>query len=103
MLIDIGIAKKFWAESVNITCYVINRCLIKFILEKTSYDILNKINPKISYLRAFGYKCIVLNNGKDDLRKSDLRSDEGIFVGYSLNRKAYNIFNKLSVWKKVCM
>ena len=38
----------------------------------------------------------VLNNGKDDLGKSDLRSDEGVFVGYSSSSKAYRIFNKIT-------
>ncbi|XP_069148230.1 uncharacterized protein [Solanum lycopersicum] len=41
-------------------------------------------------------KMFVLNNGKDDLGKSDLRSDEGVFVGYSSSSKAYRIFNKIT-------
>ena len=48
----------------------------------------------LSYLRAFGCRCFVLNNGKDDLGKFDPRSDEGVFVGYSSSSKAYRIFNK---------
>ncbi|XP_069151836.1 uncharacterized protein [Solanum lycopersicum] len=31
---------------------------------------------------------------KDDLRKFDPRSDEGVFVGYSSSSKAYKVFNK---------
>ena len=48
----------------------------------------------LNYLRAFGCRCFVLNNGKDDLGKFDPRSDEGVFVGYSSSSKAYRIFNK---------
>ena len=48
----------------------------------------------LSYLRAFGCRCFMLNNGKDDLGKFDPSSDEGVFVGYSSSRKAYRIFNK---------
>ena len=55
---------------------------------------LNKIKPMLSYLRQIGCKCCVLNNGKDDLRKLDPRSDEGAFVGYSSSSKAYRVFNK---------
>lgn len=39
-------------------------------------------------------KYFVLNNSKDDLGKFDLRSDEGIFIGYSSTSKAYRIYNK---------
>ena len=46
------------------------------------------------YLREFGCKCFVLNNGKDDQRKFDPRSDERVFVGYSSSSKAYRVFNK---------
>jgi len=36
----------------------------------------------------------VLNNGKDNLGKFDAKSDEGIFLGYSTNSKAFRIYNK---------
>lgn len=36
----------------------------------------------------------MLNNSKDDLRKFDFRSDEGVFVGYSFSSKAYKVSNK---------
>ncbi|KAF7145183.1 hypothetical protein RHSIM_Rhsim04G0045300 [Rhododendron simsii] len=55
---------------------------------------INAKKPNISHFRAFGCKCFVHNNDKDDLGKFDARSDEGIFVGYSTSSKAYKIFNK---------
>ena len=42
----------------------------------------------------FGCCCFILNNGKDNLSKFDVKSDEGIFLGYSTSSKAYRIFNK---------
>ena len=36
----------------------------------------------------------MLNNGKDNLGKFDPKSDEGIFLGYSSNSKAYKVYNK---------
>lgn len=42
ILINAGILKKFWDEAVNTTYYVICQCLIKFIFEKTPYELLNK-------------------------------------------------------------
>ena len=37
---------------------------------------------------------VLSNNGKDNLGKFDARSDEVIFLGYSLNSKAYRVLNK---------
>ena len=61
---------------------------------KTSYELIKGRKPNISHLRTFGCKCFIHNNGKDNLGKFDPRSDEGIFVGYSSNSKAYRVYNK---------
>ena len=63
-------------------------------MNKTPYELLNNRKPMLSYLRAFGCRCLVLDNRKDDLGKFDPRSDERVFVGYSSSSKAYKIFNK---------
>ena len=36
----------------------------------------------------------MLNNRKDNLGKFDAKSDESIFLGYSLTSKAFRVFNK---------
>ena len=82
------------AEAVNTACHVTNRCLITSLWNKTPFELLKNIKPMLSYLRAFGCKYFVMNDGKDDLGKFDPRSDEGVFVGYSSSSKAYRIFNK---------
>ena len=46
------------------------------------------------YFKVFGSKCYVHNNGKQNLGKSDARSDEAVFIGYSSHSKAYKVFNK---------
>ena len=70
MIIESNLPQNFWAEAVNTACHVTNRCLIRVILNKTPYELLNNRKPMLSYLRAFGCKCFVLNNGKDDLGKN---------------------------------
>ena len=35
-----------------------------------------------------------MNNEKDNLGKFDAKSNETIFLGYSINSKAYRVFNK---------
>ena len=40
-----------------------------------------------------GSKCFILND-RENLRKFDAKSDEGIFLGYSVNIQAYRVYNK---------
>src|ERR1044072_4976650 len=94
MLNETNFPKYFWADVVSTACYVSNRVLIRHILKKTPYELYKGRKPNISHLHVFGCKCFVHNNGKDNLGKFDAKSDEGIFLGYSLSSKAYRVFNK---------
>jgi len=55
--------------------------------------------PNIYYYRPFGCKCFVYNNSKNNLGKFDARSEEGIFVGYSIEF----VTNTLKTLKKAFM
>jgi len=92
MLIASGLPRYFWAEALNTSCYIINCCMIRPILNKTPYEHFNGRNRKIMHLRVFGYKCCVHKNGKDALGKFDPKSDEAIFLKYSSHSKAYKVF-----------
>ena len=94
ILNDSGLPKCFWADAVSTACYVMNRVLIRPILKKTPYELMNGRKPNVSHLKVFGYKCYVLINGKESLGKFDAKSDNSIFLGYSLNSHAYRVFNK---------
>ncbi|CAJ2637485.1 unnamed protein product [Trifolium pratense] len=94
MLSDSNLPKYFWADAVSTACYVSNRVIIRPILKKTPYELFKGRKPNISHFHIFGCKCFVLNNDKDNLGKFDEKSDEGIFLGYSLTSKAYRIYNK---------
>jgi len=72
----------------------LNRVLIRPILKKTPYEPYKGTKLNIYHLRVFGCKCFILNNGKDSLGKFDAKTDEAIFLGYSLHSKAYRVFNK---------
>ena len=37
---------------------------------------------------------LIHNNGKDNLSKFDIKSDEGIFLGYATTSRTYRVFNK---------
>jgi len=83
MLFASGLPRNFWVEALNTSCYIINRCIIRPILNRTAYELFKGRKPNIMHLRVFGCKCFVHNNGKDALGKFDPRSDEAIFLGYS--------------------
>ena len=68
--------------------------MLRPIIKRTHYELWKGRKPNISHLRPFGCICFIHNNGKDNLGKFDAKSDEGIFVEYSLNGKACKVFNK---------
>ena len=89
-----NLPRYFWIKAVNIIFNILNRALIRPILKKTPYELWKDRKPNISYFHIFGCRCFIYNNGKDNLNKFDSRIDEGIFLGYSTNSKAYWVFNK---------
>ncbi|GJX14966.1 ribonuclease H-like domain-containing protein [Tanacetum coccineum] len=67
MLADSKLPTTFWAEAVNIAC---------------------------AMLQNRSVKCpVTILNTIDHLGKFDGKADEGFFVGYSLNSKAFRVFN----------
>nr|GEW49829.1 putative ribonuclease H-like domain-containing protein [Tanacetum cinerariifolium] len=54
-------------------------------------DDYNRI-PTLSFMRPFGCPVTILNT-IDHLGKSYGKADEGLFIGYSLNCKAFRVFN----------
>src|SRR4051812_45106247 len=94
MLNEGSLPKYFWDDAISTACYVLNRILIRPILNKTPYELLKGRKPNISHLHVFGCKCFVLNNVKENLGKFDAKADEGIFLGYAQSSKAYRVYNK---------
>ncbi|GJX02987.1 retrovirus-related pol polyprotein from transposon TNT 1-94 [Tanacetum coccineum] len=92
MLADSKLPTTFWAEAVNIACYVQNRVLVVKPHNKTPYELFHGRTPTLSFMRPFGCLVTILNT-IDHLGKFDGKADEGFFVGYSLNSKAFRVFN----------
>ncbi|GJU73830.1 putative ribonuclease H-like domain-containing protein [Tanacetum coccineum] len=82
----------FWAEAVNTACYGQNRVLVVKPHNKTPYKLFRGRTPALSFMRPFGCHVTILNT-LDYLGKFDGKSDEGFFVGYSLNSKAFRVYN----------
>nr|GEX62786.1 putative ribonuclease H-like domain-containing protein [Tanacetum cinerariifolium] len=82
----------FWAEAVNTACYVQNRVLVTKPHNKTPYELLLGRSPSIGFMRPFGCPVTILNT-LDPLGKFDGKADKGFLVGYSVNCKAFRVFN----------
>ncbi|GJS32636.1 ribonuclease H-like domain-containing protein [Tanacetum coccineum] len=92
MLADSKLPTTFWAEAVNTACYVQNRVLVVKPHNKTPYEIFHGITPTLHFMRPFGCFVTILNT-IDHLGKFDGKADEGLFIRYSLNSKAFRVFN----------
>ncbi|GJX05890.1 uncharacterized mitochondrial protein-like protein [Tanacetum coccineum] len=92
MLADFKLPTTFWAEAVNNACYVQNRVLVVKPHNKTPYELFHGRTPNLSFMRPFGCPVTILNT-IDHLGKFDSKADEGFFVRYSLNSKAFRVFN----------
>ncbi|GKC09737.1 ribonuclease H-like domain-containing protein [Tanacetum coccineum] len=92
MLADSKLPTTFWAEAVNTACYVQNRVLVIKPQNKTPYGLFLGRKTALSFMRPFGCSVTILNT-IDHLGKFDGKADEGFFVGYSTNSKAFRVFN----------
>ncbi|GKE21689.1 retrovirus-related pol polyprotein from transposon TNT 1-94, partial [Tanacetum coccineum] len=92
MLADSKLPTTFWAEAVNTACYVQNKVLVVKPHNKTPYELFHGRTPTLSFMRSFGCPVTILNT-IDHLGKFDSKADEGFFIGYSLNSKAFKVVN----------
>ncbi|GJW74394.1 retrovirus-related pol polyprotein from transposon TNT 1-94 [Tanacetum coccineum] len=92
MLADSLLPTTFWAEAVNTACYLQNRVLVTKPHNKTPYELLHGRPPSISFMRPFGCPVTILNT-LDPLGKFDRKGNKGFLVGYSINSKAFRVFN----------
>ncbi|GKC24059.1 retrovirus-related pol polyprotein from transposon TNT 1-94, partial [Tanacetum coccineum] len=97
MLADSKLPTTFWAEAINTACYVKNRVLVVKPHIKTPYELFRGRTPALSFMTYYilaeavirAYICAE----RIYLDKFDGKSDEGFFVGYSLNSKAFRVYN----------
>nr|GEU32837.1 hypothetical protein [Tanacetum cinerariifolium] len=92
MLADSKLPTTVWAEAINTACYVQNRVLVFKPHNKTPYELFLGRTEALSFMRSFRCPVTILNI-KDHLGKFNGNADEGFFVVYSLNCKAFRVFN----------
>ena len=59
----------------------------------TPYEIWRGKKPNLKYFHEFGSTCFILDD-REQRSKFDVKSDEDIFLRYSLNSQAYRVYNK---------
>ena len=91
MLSESRLPMYFWAEAVNTACYTQNCTLITKEHEKTPYEIMANKKPTMKYFHVFGGKCFVLRDD-EHLGKFEAKASEGIFLGYSLESRAFRVY-----------
>nr|GEV59378.1 hypothetical protein [Tanacetum cinerariifolium] len=69
-----------------------NRVLVTKPHNKTPYELLIGRTPNLDFMKPFGCLVTILNT-LDYLGKFKGKTDEGFLVGYSINSKAFRIFN----------
>ncbi|GJV92704.1 putative ribonuclease H-like domain-containing protein [Tanacetum coccineum] len=84
------------AERKNRTLVEAARVLVTKPHNKTPYELLLGRPPSISFTRPFGCPVTILNT-LDPLGKFDGKADEGFLVGYSINNKAFRVFNTRTI------
>ena len=93
MLADSQLPKRFWAEALSTACYIRNRSPTKAVQGKTPYEALYGEKPAVGHLRVFGCTAYC-HIPTDERQKLDDKSRKCIFLGYSLNRKGYRLYDQ---------
>ena len=89
MLNEAKLSDSFWREVV----YTLNRGQLSVNKDKTPYELWYGRPASVKYFKVFGSKGYIKRN-KDNFGKFDSKTDEGIFLGYSLSEREYRCYNK---------
>nr|GEY87275.1 hypothetical protein [Tanacetum cinerariifolium]GEY88281.1 hypothetical protein [Tanacetum cinerariifolium] len=92
MLADSKQPTIFWGKAVNTACYVQNKVLVVKPHKKTPYELFRGRTHALSFMKPFGCHVTIINT-LDHIGKFDGKSNERFFFGYSLNSKAFRVYN----------
>ncbi|BBG96388.1 hypothetical protein Prudu_005179 [Prunus dulcis] len=92
LMLEKKIPFDFWAEAVNTSVYILNRCPTKALSKKTPFEAYGGRKPGIKHLKVFGSLCYA-HVPKQQRQKLDLASKRCIFLGYGSCEKGYRLYN----------
>ena len=81
MLDDANLSQDYWAEAVNIACYVLNRSLTLNLVDKTPYEAWDGKRPSLTHIKVFGCDAFV-DISKEITQNLDSKLENCIFVRY---------------------
>ncbi|GJR72754.1 putative reverse transcriptase domain-containing protein [Tanacetum coccineum] len=82
----------FWAEAIATTYFTQNHSLIIPQHEKTPYYIINDRKPSVKFFHFLGSLCYIVRDG-ENLDEIKEKGDACIFVWYSIQSRAYKVYN----------
>ncbi|CAM8949458.1 unnamed protein product [Rhodiola kirilowii] len=91
LMIQSGLPKSFWGDSVLTATYIINRLPTPILKGKTPWEILFHAVPPINHMKVFGCLCYVTvpAHHRD---KFDHRALQCVFLGYPMGQKGYKVY-----------
>ena len=88
MISNAGLTKDFWAEAINMACYVVNRAPSAALNFKTPEEAWSGTPADYSDLKIFGCPAYMhVNEGK-----LEPRAKKCIFLGYAFGVKGYRLW-----------
>ncbi|KAE8707081.1 hypothetical protein F3Y22_tig00110387pilonHSYRG00804 [Hibiscus syriacus] len=96
--LNAGLPKHFWAEAVNMACYLINRSPRASLAGKVAEEVWTGHDISFDNLRIFGCPAYV-HVPADEISKLDAKSNECIFLGYKKGVKGFKFWDPVA--KKV--
>ncbi|KAB2617285.1 hypothetical protein D8674_013154 [Pyrus ussuriensis x Pyrus communis] len=90
-----NLAKHFWAEAMNIACYISYRVFLRPGTNVTPYELWRGKKPMLKYFKVFGSVCYIMRD-REHLAKFDTKSDEAILLGYSNISRTYRVYNLMT-------
>ena len=82
----------FWVEAINIAVYILNQSYTKMLKGITPQEAYSGKKPLVMHFRMFG--CFCYAHVPDSIRrKLDAKSRKCIFLGYSEESKAYQLYD----------
>ena len=92
MLKGKGLPNQFSAEAVNSAVYILNCSYTKALKGQTPHEAYSGKKPSVSHFQTFGCECYV-HVLDVDRNKLQPKSNKCIFLGYSDEQKAYQLYN----------
>ena len=90
--LNAGLAKNFWAEAVNMACYLINRSPRAALEGKVSEEVWTGNQVDYSHLRVFGCPAY-MHISSEERSKLDAKSKQCIFLGYQKGVKGFKLWD----------